>query len=89
MALLELVLGSQLAGGSQSAAEHLTPVSPNEKDVAKLELSAAAKADSFVNQIEASPLLQGSAIFIIVLSARSIGAKTYDVPHFPLRLCLF
>lgn len=71
---------------SQSTAEHLTPTSPSENDVLTHELSAAAKADSFVTRIEASPLFQGSVIFIIVLSALSIGAKTYDVPPLFLKI---
>jgi voltage-gated sodium channel len=86
MTLSELTDSSPLADGSQTCAAHLTPVSPNEEDVAKLELSTAAKADSFVNRIEASPLFQGSVIFIIVLSALSIGAKTYDVPPLLLKV---
>ncbi|MFK7863881.1 MAG: ion transporter [Pseudohongiellaceae bacterium] len=36
--------------------------------------------DSFLTRIESSRLFQSSVIFIIVLSAISIGAKTYDVP---------
>lgn len=39
----------------------------------------AANADSILNRIESSRLFQSSVIFIIVLSAISIGAKTYDV----------
>lgn len=72
--------------GSQAAAKPLTPMPANENDILKHELSAAAKADSFVNRIEASPLFQGSVIFIIVLSALSIGAKTYDVPPLFLQI---
>lgn len=40
---------------------------------------SAAQADSFITRIESSRLFQSSVIFIIVLSAISIGAKTYDV----------
>ena len=65
---------------NDSNAEH-PPRSPHsENDALTHELSAVTKADSFVTRIEASPLFQSSVIFIIVLSAISIGAKTYDVP---------
>lgn len=50
---------------------------------------SAAHADSFLNQIESSPLFQSSVIFIIVLSAISIGAKTYDVQPFFSRALSF
>jgi voltage-gated sodium channel len=40
----------------------------------------AAAADSLLTRIEQSPLFQGAVIFIILLSAISIGARTYDLP---------
>lgn len=33
-----------------------------------------------LKRIELSPIFQGSVIFIIILSALTIGAKTYDIP---------
>lgn len=37
-------------------------------------------AAAWLKRIEASRLFQGSVIFIIILSALTIGAKTYDIP---------
>ena len=37
-------------------------------------------AASLIQRIEGSRLFQSSVIFIIVLSALAIGAKTYDLP---------
>lgn len=45
-----------------------------------MSVSSAASADRILKQIEKSPLFQGSVIFIIVLSAIAIGAKTYELP---------
>lgn len=45
-------------------------------------MSAAqpANAAAWLKRIESSRLFQGSVIFIIILSALTIGAKTYDIP---------
>lgn len=43
-------------------------------------------ANRTLNRIERSPLFQGSVIFIIVLSAITIGAKTYELPGVAERL---
>lgn len=40
----------------------------------------SSSASSLLKRIESSPLFQGAVIFIILLSALTIGAKTYDVP---------
>lgn len=58
---------------------HPILAAPPHASAANLKPSAASRADSWLSGIEASPLFQGSVIFIIVLSAISIGAKTYDV----------
>jgi voltage-gated sodium channel len=42
--------------------------------------SSASSADLALKRIERSPMFQGAVIFIIVLSAITIGAKTYDLP---------
>src|SRR5690554_4571172 len=39
-----------------------------------------ASADSLLRRIEKSRLFQGAVIFIIILSAITIGAKTYELP---------
>ena len=41
---------------------------------------SAASMDSALQRIEQSPVFQAAVIFIILLSAISIGAKTYDLP---------
>ena len=43
--------------------------------------SGAAHAAEVLKRIESSKLFQSSVIFIIILSAISIGAKTYDLPQ--------
>lgn len=47
---------------------------------------SAGKAGNALTRIEQSPLFQGSVIFIIVLSAITIGAKTYELPPLADRL---
>lgn len=42
--------------------------------------ASSRSASGLLKRIESSPLFQGSVIFIIVLSALTIGAKTYDIP---------
>lgn len=42
--------------------------------------SAPTGFAAHLKRIESSPLFQGSVIFIIILSALTIGAKTYDIP---------
>ncbi|MFN2329627.1 MAG: ion transporter [Chromatocurvus sp.] len=44
------------------------------------------RADQILQRIERSTLFQGSVIFIIVLSAITIGAKTYELPGIAERL---
>lgn len=48
--------------------------------------SHSASAASTLQRIESSRVFQAAVIFIIVLSAISIGAKTYDIPPFFERL---
>ena len=43
-------------------------------------------ADRMLKRVERSPLFQGAVIFIIVLSAITIGAKTYELPGIADRL---
>ncbi len=38
-----------------------------------------------LQRIESSKLFQGAVIFIIILSALAIGAKTYDLPPLVMR----
>jgi voltage-gated sodium channel len=45
-----------------------------------MSMPPSASADLALRRIERSPLFQSSVIFIIVLSAIAIGAKTYDLP---------
>ncbi len=44
------------------------------------------RADRMLKRVERSPLFQGAVIFIIVLSAITIGAKTYELPGIADRL---
>ena len=45
-----------------------------------MSLPSSSAADRSLRRIERSPLFQSAVIFIIVLSAITIGAKTYDLP---------
>ncbi len=46
----------------------------------------AASAAEILKRIESSRVFQWSVIFIIILSAISVGAKTYDLPFFAQRV---
>jgi voltage-gated sodium channel len=50
---------------------------------------SASSAASLLQRIESSRVFQSSVIFIIVLSAIAIGAKTYDLPPVVSQLLLF
>jgi voltage-gated sodium channel len=58
----------------------------NERDPQALSGRQASRAAGTLQRIESSRLFQTAVIFIIVLSAISIGAKTYDIPPFFERL---
>ena len=45
-----------------------------------IDKQGAVTTESLLKRVEQSPLFQGFVIFVIVLSAISIGAKTYDLP---------
>lgn len=58
----------------------------NESDPQASSAGQASRAASTLQRIESSRLFQTAVIFIIILSAISIGAKTYDIPPFFERL---
>jgi voltage-gated sodium channel len=58
----------------------------NERDPQARSTRQASRAAGTLQRIESSRLFQTAVIFIIILSAISIGAKTYDIPPFFERL---
>jgi voltage-gated sodium channel len=60
--------------------------SSNESDPQAPSARQASRAAGTLQRIESSRLFQTAVIFIIILSAISIGAKTYDIPPFFERL---
>ncbi|MFN3163611.1 MAG: ion transporter [Pseudohongiellaceae bacterium] len=55
---------------------------PSDRPTETARRQSASSAAGILQRIENSRVFQASVIFIIVLSAISIGAKTYDIPPF-------
>lgn len=67
-------MSNATGNSSKSSAKHTNPA------------ERASSLSRALQRIESSRIFQASVIFIIILSAISIGAKTYDIPPFLERI---